>query len=97
MLKVQRLHSSDNIDNLKVDYTEKLPKVGIISNVKRGFLGEVRPCSVYAELYGSKYPLFNTKIFLTFTHYKQSSNYYEKLVVKTEYYCFLCVKRFIKN
>jgi len=90
MLKAQRLHSSDNWE-VEFEETEKLTEIGNINNIKWGFYG-VRSCSVYDELYGSKWPSKDTKIFLTFTHYKKSDG--RLLFERTEYYCLLCAKRF---
>jgi hypothetical protein len=96
MLKAQMLHSSKNL-NAEYDETEKLPEIWKVNNLINGFQGEFRPCSVYTELYGSKWPSIDTKIYLTFTHYKQSGSYGEKPIETTEYYCLLCSKRFFIN
>jgi len=92
MLKAQGFHNSDKWE---VEYweLEKLPELGdVINNWERKSQEVVAPCSVYVELYGNKWPAINTKIFLIFTHYKRSDG---RLVEKTEYYCYGCVKRFI--
>ncbi len=96
MLIAQKFHSSDNL-NVEYDETEKLPEIGKVDNVIDGFQGLVRPCSVYVELYGSKWPALDTKIYLTFTRYKPSDNYREEPIKTTEYYCVLCAKRYYIN
>ena len=91
MLKAQRLHSSDDWE-VEFEETEKLPNFREISYFKIGFYREVKLCSKYVELYGSKWPPLDTKIYLTISYYKPNDNYRT-----TEYYCLLCAKRMIRN
>ena len=94
MLKAQILHNSDNWEKeTEFDETEKLPELGdVINNWERKPRGIISQCSRYVELYGNKWPAIDTKIFLTFTHYKMSEG--RLLFEKTEHYCLLCAKRF---
>ena len=107
MLAKQKIHSSDS---LEVSEGEKIKLIEVkeLDDFKIGFHGEVKPCSGFIELHGSK-GVNDTRIYLTFSHYKTLSHWEvneqgnrviihdEKPSKITENYCLYCARERLIN
>ena len=110
MLMKQLLHASfsvnDNAYNLYDDEKIEMPNFDAFKGGEKwemDFRGKKAPCSGYVELYGWKWPPFDTPIHLTFSYWKTSiekderRNYYEKKVEVEKNYCLRCANKIISG
>jgi len=97
MLTKQLLHLDGN-DDEKI----KMPDLEKLQIQSFGFRGKEVPCSVFTELYGSKW-VIDMPIFLTLPYLETSiekderGNYYEKQIEVEKNYCPTCAKKIWKE